>query len=69
MSTTSQLAREIEGVKTEVVIQRFADRTLVLVTQLGKVGSLVRVFFVRLFVAYLLVTSHYCYLIKVIYVQ
>lgn len=42
MLTTSQLTRELEGIKTDVVIQAFADQILVLVTQLGKVGSLVR---------------------------
>lgn len=42
MIQTKQLAREIEGVNTEVVIQRFADCTLLLITQLGKVGNLVR---------------------------
>lgn len=35
--------RDVCGVPTEVLIQTFADRILVLVTQLGKVGSLVRV--------------------------
>lgn len=34
--------REIEGISTTVVVQHFADRVLVLVTQLGKVGNLVR---------------------------
>jgi hypothetical protein len=33
--------RTVEGVETEVIIQLFADSILVLVTQLGKVGSLV----------------------------
>lgn len=33
--------RVIDGVDTDVIIQRFSDRTLVLVTQLGKVGNLV----------------------------
>lgn len=32
---------EIEGVPTEIMVQAFADRVLVLVTQLGKVGNLV----------------------------
>lgn len=31
----------IEGIDTDVIIQRFSDRTLVLVTQLGKIGNLV----------------------------
>ena len=34
--------QEIQGVSTTLVVQHFADRVLVLVTQLGKVGSLVR---------------------------
>ncbi|KAF7294870.1 hypothetical protein MIND_01024900 [Mycena indigotica] len=39
---TRQLTRQLEGVQTEVVIQRFVDRVLVLVTQLGKVGNLIQ---------------------------
>ena len=31
----------VSGIDTDVIIQRFSDRTLVLVTQLGKVGNLV----------------------------
>ena len=42
MLQTATIAREIDGVQTDVLIQAFADRILVLVTQLGKVGSLVR---------------------------
>jgi proteasome assembly chaperone 3 len=38
-----QLARELDGQHTEVVIQNYADRTLVLVTQKGKVGNLIQV--------------------------
>jgi len=34
--------REIEGISTTVVVQHFADRVLVLVTQLGKVGNLIQ---------------------------
>lgn len=34
--------REIQGVRTELVIHNYADRVLVLITQLGKVGCLVR---------------------------
>lgn len=34
--------KDLETIPTEVVIQTFSDRVLVLVTQLGKVGSLVR---------------------------
>jgi hypothetical protein len=41
--TSGQLAKEINGKRTEVVLQKFADRCLVLVTQLGKVGNLVRI--------------------------
>jgi len=37
-----QLSQEIEGVQTELLIQRYADRLMVIVTQLGKVGMLVR---------------------------
>lgn len=36
-----QESREINGKKTEVLFQSYADRFLVLVTQLGKVGNLV----------------------------
>jgi proteasome assembly chaperone 3 len=36
------VSREINGIATEVVVQNYADRVLVLVTQLGKVGNLVR---------------------------
>lgn len=38
---SKQIARELEGNNTEVVIQTYSDRILVLVTQLGKVGNLV----------------------------
>lgn len=41
MLQTANIAREIEGVQTDVLLQAFADRVLILVTQLGKVGSLV----------------------------
>jgi len=37
-----QLTQEIEGVQTELLIQRYVDRLMVIVTQLGKVGMLVR---------------------------
>ncbi|KAJ7774919.1 hypothetical protein B0H16DRAFT_1408037 [Mycena metata] len=37
-----QLSRELQGNNTEIVIQTFADRILVLVTQLGKVGNLIQ---------------------------
>lgn len=42
MTSTKQLVRDIEEVNTEIVLQRFADCTLLLITQLGKVGNLVR---------------------------
>ncbi|TFK92311.1 hypothetical protein K466DRAFT_573158 [Polyporus arcularius HHB13444] len=42
MLQTANIAREIEGVQTDVLLQAFADRILVLVTQLGKVGSLIQ---------------------------
>ncbi|KAF9454557.1 hypothetical protein P691DRAFT_770452 [Macrolepiota fuliginosa MF-IS2] len=32
----------INGIDTDIVIQRYSDRTLVLVTQLGKVGNLIQ---------------------------
>lgn len=32
----------IDGLKTQILIQNYADRVFVLVTQLGKVGCLVR---------------------------
>ena len=37
-----QLTQEIKGVQTELLIQRYVDRLMVIVTQLGKVGLLVR---------------------------
>ena len=42
MLTQKQSSQIINGVETEVVLQPFADRILILVTQLGKVGNLVR---------------------------
>lgn len=42
MLSSANIVREIEGVQTEVLLQSFVDRILVLITQLGKVGSLVR---------------------------
>ncbi|KAI9219056.1 hypothetical protein BC828DRAFT_387049 [Blastocladiella britannica] len=41
--TTRQAAALVLGLPTNVVLQSFADRTVVLVTQLGKVGSLIMV--------------------------
>ena len=42
MLTQKQSSKVINGIHTEVVLQPFADRILILVTQLGKVGNLVR---------------------------
>ncbi|KAI1794606.1 hypothetical protein LXA43DRAFT_883499 [Ganoderma leucocontextum] len=42
MLQTANIARELEGVQTDVLLQAFADRIVVLVTQLGKVGSLIQ---------------------------
>lgn len=39
---TFQLRRTVAGVETELLVQTFDDRILVLVTQNGKVGPLVR---------------------------
>ncbi|KAJ7632698.1 hypothetical protein FB45DRAFT_913203 [Roridomyces roridus] len=39
---STQISRELEGDATEIVLQTFADRVLVLVTQLGKVGNLIQ---------------------------
>ena len=33
--------KDIHGIKTDILVQGYSDRVLVLVTQLGKVGSLV----------------------------
>lgn len=41
MLQNAQLARTINDVHTDVVLQAFADRIIVLVTQVGKVGNLV----------------------------
>ncbi|EGG11784.1 uncharacterized protein MELLADRAFT_115190 [Melampsora larici-populina 98AG31] len=38
-----QVARNINGIHTEVLTQSFADRILILVTQLGKVGTLTQI--------------------------
>ena len=42
MLMQKQTSKVINGVHTEVVLQPFADRVLILITQLGKVGNLVR---------------------------
>ena len=41
MLQTAVCTRILEGVQTDILLQAFADRVVVLVTQLGKVGSLV----------------------------
>lgn len=40
MSSTSR-SKEIDGQNTDVLLQYYADRILVVVTQFGKVGNLV----------------------------
>lgn len=40
-SASRQLSRNLDGDLTELLVQTYADRILVLVTQLGKVGSMV----------------------------
>ncbi|OCH92235.1 hypothetical protein OBBRIDRAFT_773709 [Obba rivulosa] len=42
MLSSSQTTRDLDGVPTDVLLQAFADRVLVLVTQLGKVGNLIQ---------------------------
>ena len=42
MLQISQKSKILDNIETNVVIQAFADRILVVVTQLGKVGTLVR---------------------------
>lgn len=42
MLPSAQAIRDLDGVPTEVLLQAFADRVLVLVTQLGKVGNLIQ---------------------------
>ncbi|KAI6028701.1 hypothetical protein F5J12DRAFT_807098 [Pisolithus orientalis] len=43
MLNSSQACIEINGIQTDLLIQPFADRIFVQVTQLGKVGNLVQV--------------------------
>lgn len=38
---TAQRARTLDGIHTDVVVQLFHDRVLVLVTQLGRIGAMV----------------------------
>ncbi|BGP39067.1 hypothetical protein JCM10449v2_003005 [Rhodotorula kratochvilovae] len=40
---TAQRARRINGVQTDVLVQLYADRVLVLVTQLGRIGCMIQV--------------------------
>ncbi|GBE82165.1 hypothetical protein BKA93DRAFT_219783 [Sparassis latifolia] len=42
MPPSGQAFRVLDGIPTEVLLQTYADRTLVLVTQLGKVGNLIQ---------------------------
>jgi hypothetical protein len=42
MLSIHSISVELEGVPTEIMIQGFADRILVLVTQMGKVGNLIQ---------------------------
>ncbi|KAH9935020.1 uncharacterized protein B0H18DRAFT_979432 [Fomitopsis serialis] len=42
MLPSSQIARELDGAHTDVLLQAFADRILVLITQIGKVGTLIQ---------------------------
>ena len=42
MLIQKQTSKVINGIQTEVVLQPFADRIFILITQLGKVGNLVR---------------------------
>jgi hypothetical protein len=40
-SASRHSSRNLDGDLTELLVQAYADRTLVLVTQMGKVGTLV----------------------------
>ncbi|GAA6005475.1 uncharacterized protein JCM10292_007361 [Rhodotorula paludigena] len=40
---TAQRARRIHGVQTDVLVQVYADRVLVIVTQLGRIGCMIQV--------------------------
>ncbi|KAH9843060.1 uncharacterized protein C8Q71DRAFT_233573 [Rhodofomes roseus] len=42
MLPSANIARDLDGAHTEVLLQAFADRILVLVTQIGKVGTLIQ---------------------------
>lgn len=39
----SQIVKIVDGIETEVLVQTYADRILILITQLGKVGNLVNI--------------------------
>ncbi|KAF7304822.1 hypothetical protein MKEN_01196300 [Mycena kentingensis (nom. inval.)] len=39
---TRHLSKQLDGIQTDVLLQLFSDRILVLVTQLGKVGNLIQ---------------------------
>lgn len=41
MLPSTRALEVLEGVETEVVLQQYADRIMVLVSQVGKVGNLV----------------------------
>ncbi|GAA6046337.1 hypothetical protein JCM3770_004870 [Rhodotorula araucariae] len=40
---SAQRARKVNGVQTDVLVQIFADRVLVIVTQLGRIGCMIQV--------------------------
>ncbi|GLB34887.1 hypothetical protein LshimejAT787_0204520 [Lyophyllum shimeji] len=40
--STRQLSRDLDGHPTEILVQTYVDRVFVLVTQLGKVGTLIQ---------------------------
>ncbi|GAA5923493.1 hypothetical protein JCM3775_000405 [Rhodotorula graminis] len=40
---TAQRARKVNGIHTDVVVQIFQDRVLVIVTQLGRIGAMIQV--------------------------
>jgi len=40
--TPRQISRTLHGIETQVFMQSFVDRVLVLVTQMGKVGNLIQ---------------------------
>ncbi|EGO03368.1 hypothetical protein SERLA73DRAFT_174837 [Serpula lacrymans var. lacrymans S7.3] len=42
MLNVLQTAKELNGLRTEIVLQEFADRILLLISQKGKVGNLIQ---------------------------